>query len=106
MPKIDPAYKMEILYKVLENRDLWLIRTILDNGVDVNLRLKKDRTLLMLAAHHRHPAMIQELIKRGAKTDMTDSAGRTAIDFAGDDSYLKELISKLAQRSNEKPGSI
>jgi len=98
--KVDPTARTEVLLEALENRDLWLVCTFLDNGMDVNLRLKKNRTLLMLATHNHHLAMVQELLRRGAKTDMIDNAGRTAIDFAKDDSFLREIILKQARQSN------
>jgi len=66
-----------------------LVGALIDAGVDPNARYSGDLTALMWAAGHpdltsteRAVATIQRLIARGAKVDLVDDRGRTALMIA------------------------
>jgi ankyrin repeat protein len=48
-------------------------------GVPANLTNAKGDTLLILAAYHRHPAMVAMLLEHGADPDRVNDRGQTAL---------------------------
>lgn len=55
---------------------------LLANGADVNAADYANRTALMFAAVRGEPELIEELLDRGAETDILDLRGKNALDFA------------------------
>ncbi len=72
------------------------VQVLLDNGADINAVTQKTRlTPLHIAALHKMPAIVAELLRRGADATMKDVDGRTPLDFTSCDeskSLLKEQL--------------
>lgn len=58
------------------------LRKLLDAGVPANLTNAAGDSLLILAAYHRHPAVVRLLLDRGADVDRVNDRGQTAIGAA------------------------
>ena len=71
------------LHLSIENGHFGIADTLLDAGADINAQNKDGATPLMLAATKPHGREILErLIRRGAKLDLCDNFGRTALAVA------------------------
>ncbi len=55
---------------------------LLDAGLPVNLTSGQGDSLLMLAAYHDHPEVVQALLARGADTERVNDRGQTALGAA------------------------
>ncbi|KAJ0748389.1 putative ankyrin repeat-containing domain, protein LHCP TRANSLOCATION DEFECT [Helianthus annuus] len=55
--------------------------------------------LLMMAASEGDKPKIEELLKAGAKYDVKDSDGKTALDRASDDEIKNLILSYSAQKA-------
>ncbi|WP_213450121.1 ankyrin repeat domain-containing protein [Rhizomonospora bruguierae] len=53
-----------------------------DAGLPVNLTNDKGDSLLLLAAHHDHPATVRALLARGANADRYNDRGQTPLSAA------------------------
>jgi len=59
-----------------------IIRTLLDNGADVNAKNTFGNTALMLAAEKKRTDVVRLLLRRGADVHTTNKRGRTALSMA------------------------
>lgn len=79
------------------------IRILLANGADVNLQdeswLKTGRTPLMFAVLKGDAALVQALLACGARLDLKDKEGQTALSLAKKDGleYIEQLLTKAAK---------
>lgn len=80
-----------------------------DAGVPVNLTNSAGDTLLMLAAYHRHPAVVRALIMRGADIDRANDRAQTplaAAAFKGDDEVVRLLVEAGADSAAGRPSAV
>lgn len=75
-----------------------MVKLLLKNGADVNARNKSHKTPLHKAAKAGHPKVIEILLKHGAKKDLKDDRGRTALQYATSTKHNDiEVASQLYQ---------
>ena len=72
-----------------------VVRTLLDSGVDVNLRDDLGRTALIATAGESHEALLNELLARGADVNARDNQQNTALMFAAGRGELANVRSLL-----------
>jgi ankyrin repeat protein len=58
------------------------VEKLLEGGADVNARGRNGLTPLMCAAIHGHLRAMEVLLRRGARKDLKDDHGKTALDYA------------------------
>ncbi|WP_337061968.1 ankyrin repeat domain-containing protein [Kineococcus sp. G2] len=76
---------LQLAHRVFETARLGLTRELcgyLDAGVPVDSADSSGDCLLVLAAHHGHPATVRALLERGADPDRRDARGCTALTAA------------------------
>ena len=84
--------------------DLYRLRTLLVQGVDVNATNKANQTALMLAAAFKRIEIVEYLVLAGADVEIQDEMGLTAVDWARHDPRITRLfnaspVSALRQQS-------
>jgi ankyrin repeat protein len=62
--------------------DLDAVMLLLDAGADVNAKGEMDETPLHIAVHHGNAAMVQAMLRAGARMDIQSEFGDTARDRA------------------------
>lgn len=77
------------LFSAISKGRISTVKTILNQGVSVNIRTKSNQTPLMFAAHKGYADVVQFLIERGAEIDSKDKDGRTALSFASSKGYTR-----------------
>ncbi len=86
------------------------IHILLENGADVNAQdeswLKTGRTPLMYAVMQGNAALVQTLLGKGARLDLKNKDGDTALSLAKKDGleYIAQLLEKHAGSANESAG--
>lgn len=86
------------MQKAIRNHDLVRVRELLDDGVDPNMTFgKEDYAPLQLAASEGLRDMSALLLDRGAKVDVTDKNGNTALHFAAQ-AGSEDTVSLLLDR--------
>jgi hypothetical protein len=80
--------------------DVNLIRSLLAQGTDVNSSNRSGQTALMLAAGFGRREVIGLLIKAGARVELQDELGLSAVEWANDD---KEIVGLLKAEANTSP---
>jgi hypothetical protein len=79
--------------------DVNLIRSLLAQGTDVNSSNRSGQTALMLAAGFGRREVIGLLIKAGARVELQDELGLSAVDWANDDEEIIDLLRAEANTS-------
>lgn len=85
--------------KAVAAGDLAMIRTLLDQGIDINAKNKEGETALMLACLEGRTEVARLFIEKGADLHAKDSVGATALLYAavgGSLDTMKLLIDKGA----------
>jgi 3-deoxy-D-manno-octulosonic-acid transferase len=76
-----------------------IVKEFLARGADINYQEKNGSNALMYAAAGGKTAVVEELLKAGARRDLKDAKGRTAMDWARqykrDDDARNEIIKML-----------
>ena len=75
----DELALLQSLFGLVRAGDAEAVATYLDSGVPVNLTNSQGDTLLILAAYHRHAAVVRALLDRGADTGRVNDRGQTAL---------------------------
>ena len=86
------------IHWALEDEDLECLKIILDEGVDVDLRGWRLRTPLISASMRGHAKVVAELLRRGADRSLHDEEGKTALDYARENSH-EEVVNQLEKTS-------
>ncbi len=85
------------------------IRVLLENGADVNVQdeswLKTGRTPLMYAVLQGDAALVQDFLAKGARLDLKNKDGETALSLAKKDGleYITQLLEKPASNGSSQP---
>ncbi|MBF0548755.1 MAG: ankyrin repeat domain-containing protein [Candidatus Riflebacteria bacterium] len=92
------------------SNNMRIVSLILKTGTDVNFRSKKDGFTALMAASRNpdpNPEIILALLAAGAKANLKDSSGKSALDYARENKKLlrTEAFKKLevATNSETKP---
>lgn len=88
-PKDASGHGGTALFSAISKGRIATVKTILNQGVSVNIRTKSDQTPLMYAAHKGYADVVQFLIERGADINSKDKDGRTAMSFASSKGYTR-----------------
>jgi hypothetical protein len=79
----------------LQNDNLNVVKKLIENGVDINLKDGYGNTALILASQRGHLEVVKELIKNGADINLQSYIGYSALIYASSFNHLeivKELI--------------
>ena len=85
------------------------IRVLLENGADVNVQdeswMKTGRTPLMYAVMQGDAALVQAFLAKGARLDLKNKDGDTALSLAKKDGleYITQLLEKPASSGSSQP---
>ncbi len=79
------------LVTAIRNADVSVVRTLLDNGADVNARDAEGNTPLILASFYASPECVEILIEKGADVNTANKAGATAL-IRASTSYEKTCL--------------
>ena len=85
------------LLRAAASGDLYRLRTLLVQGVDVNATNNANQTALMLAAAFKRIEIVEYLVRAGADLEIEDEMGLTAFDWARHDPRITRLINASPQ---------
>jgi len=77
-----------------------ICKLLLDGEADPNICSVHDGTPLNIAARFRRLVIVEMLLQKGAKVDLSDAFGRTALDWAAGHDPLLHMMSAAAARSS------
>jgi hypothetical protein len=80
------------LLRAAASGDLYRLRTLLVQGVNVNATNKANQTALMLAAAFKRIEIVEYLLLAGADVEIQDEMGLTAVDWARHDLRITRLL--------------
>jgi ankyrin repeat protein len=83
---INPA-----LFKAVSRGNVARVLTLVDNGVDVNVKDKDGNTALMYAAKNGNMDVVQILLDRGAKAQILNARGETALAWAVGNGHIDSV---------------
>ena len=89
----DPRVIYEAMTGAIRGGHTRIALLLLDAGANVNTLDAQRQTLLHIAVCQKDVNLVNELLKRGARTDITDVLGRRPIDIANDEA-LKQVLSQ------------
>ena len=102
--------ELQQLIEAASKGDRTLVKSLLQQGVDVNAAFKDGFTPLMAASTSGHTDIVNYLVSAGAKTDLRDNRGMTALMMAASmdrPKTVKALIARGADVSaRNESGSI
>lgn len=76
---VDASEKTGILTYALKNGHLDLVKSLLENDVDINGRDERGETVLMAVASGEFPDIVKFLLSKNVNIDMEDGRGYTAL---------------------------
>ncbi len=82
------------LHQAAANGQLEVVKLLVENSVDVNVRGKGGCTPIMYVAYRGYTDIVKLLIKQGAKVDAKDANGNTLIKYAASGGHM-EMIEML-----------
>lgn len=91
----------DLIYGGMEEDHAAAVKVLADRGADVNVRGSGGITALMRAAGWSHPPTLQALLACGAKVDLRDNLGRTALTWAarrGQQNLIVQTLLKAGAR--------
>jgi ankyrin repeat protein len=88
------AQQFNALADAVIEKDIAKIEQLLQSGVDINTQHPTSRTtvLMIASSYYYYDDMIEFLIKKGAKLDLQDSEGKTALLWAASNSLPNAKI--------------
>ena len=98
--KFDSRSGQSAVSYMAEGGSTLIVRLLLDKGVGIDVRNKKEQTPLWLAVSNGHEAVVKLLLDRGAEVDVKDSNGQTPLQQAasnGHEAVVKLLLDKGAE---------
>jgi len=93
------------LYSAITKGRLSTVRALLDQGVNVNVKIANGQTPLMYACSKGYGDVVQLLLERGANPNITDNAGKTALQIAREKGYTRvaSLLENTGRKSTARP---
>jgi ankyrin repeat protein len=98
----DPRGNTHLHNAVREGAEPFVIKFLLERGVDVNARNEWGETALVIAARDGRDALVEILLNNGADPNIRTKAGYSALTMAKDNSH-KSVAERLAAHGT-KPG--
>lgn len=92
------------LHQAINSNNYRSVKTLLKEGVDVNLRDEKDRTPLLIALERRRKKLVKLLLKYGADVNAGDIDGIIPLELAiewGSEEIVENLLDKKADVNAE-----
>ena len=83
-----------------------LLKVVLDAGVEVDKQDKRKWSALMWATTNSQPQIVRLLLDHGASPTVKTGAGRTALDFVGNDDPNREIESYLRHSNGNEIGNV
>lgn len=91
-------FKNEELIKAARNGDEKIVKTLLENGANVNHANQFGYTALMWAANNGHLEIVKTLLANGANIKAVNKYGETALTLAKSNGHLE--IVKILETNN------
>jgi hypothetical protein len=79
---------------------------VLDAGAEVDKQDNRQWSALMWATSNSHPLIVRLLLDHGASLTVKTGAGRTVLDFVGNDGPNREIEGYLRQSNGNEIGSV
>lgn len=95
------------LFRIVRAGETQRVTRLLDMGLAPNLRDGKGDSLLMLAAYHGHPGLVDALLRYGADAELGNDRGQTplaAAAFKGHADIVRLLLENGAQADSRLSG--
>lgn len=93
------------VFELARDGDAVRLADLLDAGLPVNLTTSTGDTLLVLAAYHAHPAVVDLLLARGADHGRTNDRGQSALAAAAFRQCTPAVEALLAAGADPDAGS-
>lgn len=84
------------LFYAVEEGHVTIVKYLVNQGANVNLKTRSGRTVLSYAAEERQSNIVQFLLDKGADASIKDEEGYTALDYAIDEAAV-EVVNILAK---------
>jgi len=110
----EPIYQITVKHTEPSPAPLWIaaetgqvntVRTLLENGVDVDAKNAKGATALWLAASNGHLEVVRLLLEKGAAVDAKNDNGVTPLWTAAANGHLEVVRLLLRARSRDETGA-
>ncbi|WP_293305400.1 ankyrin repeat domain-containing protein [Pedobacter sp. UBA5917] len=98
---VGPWMKVNMLITAVNNKNVDIVKLLLENKADVNWRDGFNTTALMYAAAKANRTIIDMLLDNGADINANDGKGNTVLS-AAKESKNEELIKYIEDRLKEK----
>ncbi len=92
------------VFDLARNGDVALLSAHVDAGLPVDLTNSSGDTLLLLAAYHRHAALVRALLERGADHARVNDRGQTALAAAAFRQDVEAVTGLLAAGADPELG--
>jgi len=92
------------LMEAVRNGDLFSIRELFEDGVDINEKDNEGHTPLLVAAAKGYKNVVELLLQNGAERDAQDSDGNTALMIAAEHGTTKTLNAQGFNDVNSENG--
>lgn len=100
---LDKQTKMASIHKACHQKDVSLVKLLVERGADVDSRDSRRLTPLMIAAANAHHDEVVYLLKAGARIDLEDASGKTAREHAIE---AKEETERLPEDKSKKVAKL
>lgn len=106
---------VSLLYLVISSCSLNSLKILMNNGADVNIRIRYGNSILTQLLEGKNSEerilKLEYLLKNGADPNITDALGNTVLDYAIDDEYkeavdcLRKYGAKTKKELSEQSGA-
>ncbi len=99
----------ELLFKAVQEGNAEAVKSLLDGGVDANVKDNFDYTPIAYAAHNGYTEIVRLLIGKGANVNVIDNDGDTPLTYAMEANHtdiIKLLEEHGAEIGDYTPNSV